>query len=61
MANIGDARPDVAAIYGAQFERSSYSLAAKPLAPGTYDVVVYPHRAATGTFDGAQVVRIIVR
>ena len=61
VADIGDARPDVAAIYGEQFERSSYSLIAKPLARGTYDVVFYPHRAATGMFDGAQVVRVTVR
>ena len=60
-ANIGDARPDVAATYGAQFERSSYSLAAKPLAPGAYDIVVYAHRAATGTFDAAQAMRVDVR
>ena len=58
VADLGDARPDVAAVYGPQFERSSYGLAAKPLAPGTYDIVVYAHRAATNAFDGAQVVRV---
>ncbi|OFW26098.1 MAG: hypothetical protein A3H97_14125 [Acidobacteria bacterium RIFCSPLOWO2_02_FULL_65_29] len=60
VASIGDARPDVAAIYGQQFERSSFSLVAPPLALGTYDIVVYPHRAATNAFDGAQVVRVTV-
>ena len=61
VADVGDARPDVAAIYGSQFEGSSYSLAAPPLASGTYDVVVYPHRAATGAFDGAQALRVTVQ
>ena len=57
----GDARPDVAATYGAQFERAAYSPTVDQLPPGTYHVVVYPHRAATGTFEGAQVVRVTLR
>ena len=61
VATIGDARPDVAATYGAQFERAAYSLIVDQLAPGTYDVVVYPHLAATGTFEGAQTVRVHVQ
>jgi hypothetical protein len=61
VAETGDARPDVAAIYGAQFERSAYAFSVARLAPGTYDVVVYAHRAATGSFDGVQVVRVSVR
>lgn len=28
---------------------------------GTYDVVVYPHRTTTGSFDSAQAVRLTVR
>ena len=31
------------------------------LAPGTYDLVVYAHSAASNTFAGAQVVRVVVR
>jgi hypothetical protein len=31
------------------------------LAPGTYDLVVYAHSIATGTFTAAQVVRVSVR
>jgi hypothetical protein len=54
-------RADVAATYGVQFENSSYSLIVDRLPPGTYDVVVYPHRAMTATFDGAQAVRIAVK
>ena len=51
----------MAAIYGEAFARSSYGLVANPLAPDTYDLVVYPHRAATGAFEGAQVTRVTVR
>jgi len=61
VAATGDARPDVAAIFGGQFTGSSFSLVAGGLAPGTYDIAVFPHRAATGTFAGAQTVRIVVR
>jgi len=32
----------------------------RALKAGRYDVVVYAHRASTGTFDGAQVVRVTV-
>ena len=59
-ANIGDARPDVAATYGPQFERSSYTLVTTNLKAGTWDIVVYAHRAATGSFDAAQAARVIV-
>lgn len=61
VADSGYSRPDVAATYGAQFERSSFSLTATGLAPGAYDVVVYAHRASTGVFEGAQSVRVTVR
>ena len=61
VAAVGEARPDVAATYGDRFAGSSYNLVAKPPAPGVYDIVVYVHRAATNSFDGAQVVRVTVR
>ena len=60
VAAYGDPRPDVGAIYGPQFENAAYNLMVGRLKPGTYDIVVYPHRVATGAFDGAQVVRISV-
>ena len=31
------------------------------LAPGTYDLVVFAHSAATNSFAGAQTVRVIIR
>jgi len=60
VAKYGDARPDIAALFGDEFLPSSYSLGVHDLAPGTYDVVVYPHSAVTGDFHGAKVVRVIV-
>ena len=61
IAAYGDARPDVGAAHGARFRDAAYSLVVVQLAPGSYDVVVYPHRAKTNSFDGAQKVRVVVR
>jgi len=61
VAEYGDARPDIGALFGVQFTGSSYSLAVEGLAPGSYDIVVYPHSSVTGDFHGAQVVRVTVR
>ncbi len=60
VADYGDARADIGVAFGAQFERAAYGLSVDGLAPGTYDVVVYPHSAVTGDFHGAQVVRVTV-
>lgn len=54
-------RPDVAAIYGPQFGPSGYSLTTPPLSPGLFDVVVFPHRTSTGSFEGARPVRVTVQ
>jgi hypothetical protein len=61
VADCGSARTDVAGLFGATFTNSSYSLSVSSLAPGSYDVVVYPHRARTNTFEGAQMVRVTIR
>jgi hypothetical protein len=61
VAQHGDRRPDVGALYGATFEESAYTLVVDALPRGDYDVVVYVHRATTGTFDAAQSVRITVK
>jgi hypothetical protein len=61
VAAYGDARPDVGAMYGEAFAGAAYGLTVDLLPPGTYDVVVYPHRAKTNTFEGAQVVRVVVK
>ena len=60
VAIYGDVRPDIGSLFGMQFTAASYSLAVEQLAPGTYDLVVYPHSAVTGDFHGAQVVTVTV-
>lgn len=61
IAAIGGSRSDVAATYGAQFGTSGFDLTVDGLSAGTFDVVVFPHRAATQSFEGAVVVRVTVR
>jgi hypothetical protein len=60
MASTGD-RPDVAAIFGAQFLHSGYLLTAASPPAGTWDVVVFAHSSVTGAFDAVQVVGVTVR
>ncbi len=61
IAAYGDTRPDVGKMFGDSFAGSAYSLTVDSLPPGTYDVVVYPHRTKTNIFDGATVVRVTVK
>lgn len=61
VATPGPPRPDVGRLYGPAFADASYRLDISNLAPGTYDVAVYPHRASTGQFEGARMVRVTVR
>jgi hypothetical protein len=60
-AAVGGARPDVAAIFGAQAEASGFSLTTASLGPGVYDVLVYPWSHRTGQFGDAMSVRVVVR
>ena len=53
-------RPDVAAIYGAQYQRPGFELPIK-LVPGTYTLFVYVQRLSTGTFDLMLPVAVVVR
>ena len=49
-ATMGVARPDVAAIFGAQFQPSGFNVAVNaPLAPGVYMLAVFGRRVSTGT------------
>jgi hypothetical protein len=61
VAQAGGLRPDVGAIFGDRFRRSGFSASVAGLPPGTYDVVVYAHSAASGTFNQAQAVRVLVK
>ncbi len=60
VARPGGVRPDVMQLYGASFTGAGFTLDGR-LAPGTYDLVVYAHSAATNSFEAAQTVRVIVR
>jgi hypothetical protein len=59
-AAYGSSRPDVAAAFGPQFVNSGYNIVVGPLAPGTYDVVVFMRSTVTGTFPMNRVVRVTV-
>jgi hypothetical protein len=59
-AAFGSARPDVAAAFGPAGASSGFGMIAT-LPSGTYDVVVFAHSTATGTFNQAQAVRVTVR
>jgi hypothetical protein len=60
VASYGGARPDVGAIYGAQFNNSGYSLIVPSLASGTYNLAVYAHSTIAG-FNQVKVTTIQVR
>ena len=47
-------------LYGAPFGDAGFTLDGT-LPPGTYDLVVFAHSAATNSFAGAETVRVIVR
>jgi len=44
-ATLGLSRPDVAAVFGAQFGNAGFALQGAPLPPGTYRLVAYAHSA----------------
>jgi phosphatidylserine/phosphatidylglycerophosphate/cardiolipin synthase-like enzyme len=46
----GVARPDIGAMFGAQFGGAGYALAVRGLPPGGYRLVAYAHSTVTGTF-----------
>jgi hypothetical protein len=60
-ATLNGVRPDVAAVYGTQFERAGWALSVAGLAPGAYDVTAYVWRTRTQQFEDARTVRITVR
>ena len=57
-AALGDGRREVAAAVGPVGASSGFGMVGS-LAAGTYDLVVFAHSAATGTFN--QAVRLIVQ
>ena len=59
-ATLGDARPDVASIFGPQFASAGYHLVVSSLLPGDYTLVVYGHSTVTGAFSVEQRVPMTV-
>ena len=60
VATLGVPRPDVAAIYGAQYAHAGFQVDVAGLAPGVYDVVLFGHSAVSGTFNVQRLVRVTV-
>jgi hypothetical protein len=60
-AAYGGSRPDVAAVYGDQFENSGFGVIVQGLAPGTYDIAVFARSTLQQDFAPASVVRVTVR
>ena len=61
-ASLGGSRPDVAMVFGAQFQSSGFNaIASGALAPGPYTLAIFGHRASTGTFDIVDQIPLTVR
>jgi hypothetical protein len=58
VATLNLPRPDVAALFGAQYAQAGFSVNVAGLAPGVYDVVVFGHSSVSGAFNLQRVVRI---
>jgi glucose/arabinose dehydrogenase len=50
VAALGDARPDVAAVFGPAFQNSGFHLDVTGVAPGRYRIVAFARSTVTGTF-----------
>jgi hypothetical protein len=60
-ASMDGQRPDVAALYGAQFSASGFGLPVRHLAQGAYDLAVFAWSDAEGRFLPARIVRVTLR
>jgi hypothetical protein len=60
-AQLGGLRSDVRKYYSEQFGDSAYELVVDGLAPGVYDLAVFPHSTVTGQFSVPEAVRVVVR
>ena len=61
VAAYGGSRPDVAAVYGERFKKSSYGIYVNGLPPGTYDLAVFAYSTVTGGFAPASTVRVTIQ
>jgi uncharacterized repeat protein (TIGR03803 family) len=55
---LGFARPDIAAVFGAQFANAGWLMTNVTLPPGTYTLAAFPHSELTQAF-GAVVTRVV--
>src|SRR6185436_1362842 len=60
LATLGDARPDIAALFGAQYAHAGFHLEAAALPPGVYDLAIAAQSAVPGTFQMMRVVRVTI-
>ena len=60
-ATYGGLRPDVAAVHGDRFQASGFGLSVQGLAPGTYDLQVFPWSNVTAGFAPPGIVRVTVK
>jgi uncharacterized protein DUF4082/Big-like domain-containing protein/N,N-dimethylformamidase beta subunit-like protein/purple acid phosphatase-like protein/all-beta uncharacterized protein/BACON domain-containing protein len=63
VGTYGDARPDLANVFGSQFANSGFHLtagSAAPLAPGAYQIVVFAHSTVALAFNQARVVDVTI-
>ena len=60
-AQMGVPRPDVGALFGPRFNTAGFNLVVGPVAPGTYDVVIFARSSLSLVFETFRVVRITVQ
>jgi DNA-binding beta-propeller fold protein YncE len=60
VAQIGIARPDVAAVYGGALANAGYQIDVTGLPAGTYTFVVWAHSAVTGRFERCATVTVTI-
>jgi DNA-binding beta-propeller fold protein YncE len=56
VATPGIARPDIASLFGSQFNAAGFSLVVTDLPAGDYTLVAYAHSTTTGQFDQAHAI-----
>jgi hypothetical protein len=60
VVSYGGARPDVGAAFGAQFTNSGFGLTISGLAPGPYQLLLYPHSTVSGLFHHVRIVPVVL-
>jgi hypothetical protein len=58
--SVNRSRPDIATLFGGQFESAGYQMDAATLAPGTYQLVAFAHSVVDGSFSSSNPVTVTV-